>query len=94
MPMDLSEGELNVSVRVLENIEREAPSAVAQLGARAGRVEAFEDEAPTYGAAADRVVRPGSDGMGCVRGIRIALAIEAAAGLCFYGLWHLWHILR
>ena len=34
------------------------------------------------------------DGLGLVRGIRIALAIEAGAGLCLYGLWHLWHILR
>jgi len=34
------------------------------------------------------------DGLGAVRGIRIALAIEAAAGLCLYGLWHLWHFLR
>lgn len=34
------------------------------------------------------------DGLGLVRGIRIALAIEAVAGLCLYGLWHLWHVLR
>jgi hypothetical protein len=94
MPMDLSEGEVNVSVRAIENIEREAPSAAAQLGARSGRVEAFEYKAPTCGAAADRAVRPASDGMGCVRGIRIAVAIEAVAWLCLYGLWHLWHILR
>lgn len=31
---------------------------------------------------------------GCVRGIQAALAIEAVAGLVFYGLWQLSHLLR
>jgi hypothetical protein len=31
---------------------------------------------------------------GCIRGIRSALAIEAAAALMFYGLWQLSHLLR
>ena len=41
-----------------------------------------------------RTSRPVSDGMGCVRGIRMALLIEAAAALLFYGLWQLRHFLR
>jgi len=31
---------------------------------------------------------------GCIRGIRSALAIEAAAALMVYGLWQLMHLLR
>ncbi len=94
LPMDLSEGELNVSVRALENIEQEALPAAAQLSARASRVTAFEYESPTIDAEADCESELVPDGLGLVRGIRIALAIEAAVGLCLYGLWHLWHILR
>jgi len=31
---------------------------------------------------------------GCVRGVRYALAIEAAAALMIYGIWHLSHLVR
>jgi hypothetical protein len=34
------------------------------------------------------------DGPGCVRGVRFAIAIEAAAAIAIYGLWHLSHLLR
>lgn len=34
------------------------------------------------------------DGPGCVRGVRIALAIEAATALMIYGLWHFSHLTR
>lgn len=30
----------------------------------------------------------------CFRGVRFALAIEAAAALMIYGLWHLSHLVR
>lgn len=33
-------------------------------------------------------------GLGCVRGVRFAVAIEAASALAFYGLWQLWHFVR
>ncbi len=49
---------------------------------------------PAGSAAMDCPSRPVSDGMGCVRGIRIAILIEAAAALLFYGLWQLRHFLR
>ena len=32
--------------------------------------------------------------LGCMRAIRYALGIEAAAALTIYGLWHLVHMLR
>ena len=94
LPMDPSKGGNNVPVRALENIEQEALPVASQLSAHAGRVTAFEYETPTFGAEADHESELVPDGLGLVRGIRIALAIEAAAGLCLYGLWHLWHILR
>lgn len=31
---------------------------------------------------------------GCIRGVRSALAIEAAAALLIYGLWLAWRLLR
>lgn len=33
-------------------------------------------------------------GLGCIRGLRYAIAAEAVGGLAIYGLWHLWHVLR
>jgi|GEM_PF-3670618 hypothetical protein len=36
----------------------------------------------------------GVRGLGCFRGLRYALAIEAAACLLLYGLWHLWRIIH
>jgi len=94
LPMDPSEGDNNVHVRALENIDQVALPVASQLGACAGRVTAFEYETPTFGAEADHQAELVPDGLGLVRGIRIALAIEAGASLCLYGLWHLWHILR
>lgn len=35
-----------------------------------------------------------AQGLGCMRGLRYALMIEAAAGLAFYALWLFWHIVR
>lgn len=34
------------------------------------------------------------DAPGCVRGVRFALAIEAATALMIYGLWQLAHLVR
>jgi len=35
-----------------------------------------------------------SEGIRCVRGSLLALALEAAMALCVYGIWEIWHILR
>lgn len=35
-----------------------------------------------------------ASGLGCVRGIRYAIALEGAVAVALYGLWHLWHALR
>ncbi len=35
-----------------------------------------------------------SSGMGCVRGLRVAFAIEAVAVMTLFGLWYAWHLLR
>lgn len=35
----------------------------------------------------------GTRGLGCIRGLRYAIAAEAGAALMLYGLWHLWHVL-
>jgi hypothetical protein len=46
----------------------------------------FEDEAEgLYLLAVDRSK--------CAKGVMVALTLEAGAALCFYGLWHLWHVL-
>ncbi|HEX3891379.1 MAG TPA: hypothetical protein VHW46_02305 [Terracidiphilus sp.] len=34
------------------------------------------------------------DGPGCVRGVRFALAIEAAAALMIYAVWQISHMVR
>ncbi len=32
------------------------------------------------------------DGLGCLRGLRSAFALEAVMALLVYGVWHLWHM--
>lgn len=36
---------------------------------------------------------PSINCFGCLRGAAFGLCIEAAACLCLYGIWHLWHTL-
>jgi hypothetical protein len=33
-------------------------------------------------------------GLGCIRGVRYAVAIEALGAFMLYGLWQLWHFVR
>jgi hypothetical protein len=33
-------------------------------------------------------------GIGCIRGIVVGLAFEAATGLALYALWQLWRLIR
>ena len=81
--------------RVLDDREVGAPSSGRQPACDAGLVRpATEQQAQADAGRADHQSELVSRGLGLVRGIRIALAIEAAAGLCLYGLWCLWHFLR
>ena len=38
--------------------------------------------------------RASAAGLGCVRGMTIALLFEAAAAVVIYGGWQLWHLLQ
>lgn len=81
--------------RVLNSSEAEVIPAEHQVSIDSLPARPVPSGKPKAGDdAMDCSSRPVSDGMGCVRGIRVALLIEAAAALLFYGLWHLRHFLR
>lgn len=42
----------------------------------------------------DQLQKTYSSDMGCIRGIRVAFAIEAIAALSLFGLRYAWHLLR
>ena len=80
---------------VLDDREVRALSSGKQAASDAGPVRPGSAQPAQADAGhADHQSELVPDGLGLVRGIRIALAIEAASGLCLYGLWHLWHFLR
>lgn len=35
-----------------------------------------------------------SSGMGCIRGVRAAFAIEAVTAMACFGAWYVWHLMR
>ena len=51
-------------------------------------------EVPTFPAPGDDLHEVNRDGLGCLRGIQVAFAFEAATALIIYGIWHLWHVVR
>ena len=51
-------------------------------------------DVPTFPAPTDDLHEVNRDGLGCLRGIQVAFAFEAATALIIYGIWHLWHIVR
>ena len=50
--------------------------------------------APSIEAEMERCSELSLNGLGCLRGTVFALIAEAVAGLCLYGAWQLWHIIR
>lgn len=75
----------------------------ASVGAArsAAEVESYLGPLTEISPLAPEMAGPASDthdiaearGLGCIRGLRYALAIEAACGVLIYVLWHFWHIL-
>ncbi|MGA2807715.1 MAG: hypothetical protein ABSE87_06240 [Terracidiphilus sp.] len=61
--------------------------AVPQWAYSVNEARAFEDES-------EGLYLSGVDGFRCAKGVMVALTLEAGAALCFYGMWHLWHMLR
>lgn len=80
--------------QVLEEYEVEAFHASARANAYGAPSWAPEiGGAPAFDEEAD-LLESKASGFRCAKGLLIALGLEAAAALCFYGVWHLWHILR
>lgn len=50
--------------------------------------------APSIQAEVERCSELALNGLGCLRGTVFGLLLEVVAGLCLYGVWQLWHILR
>jgi hypothetical protein len=81
--------------QVLEEFEVESFHASALANSYAGPLWAPSDgRASTFREEADGLYVSRADSFRCAKGLMVALGMEAAAALCFYGLWHLWHILR
>ena len=79
---------------VLDRFEYEAfraslltGSATPASSSSPREISAFQDES-------DYLCESSMDGMNCFKGSLWALGMEAAAALCVFGIWQLWHILR
>jgi hypothetical protein len=83
-----------VASQVLEQYEVEAFHASARANSYAAPSWASAvGDAPAFDEAAD-LLESKANGFRCAKGLMVALGLEALAALCFYGVWHLWHILR
>ena len=61
----------------------------------AGSIDAAPvDNAQLSSAALDAASESSGNGLGCVRGLRLAIGLEAATALCIYAVWHYWHLFR
>ena len=56
--------------------------------------EESAEHAQAFSAVIDEASDSNESGLGCARGIRLMIGLEAATALCLYGIWHLWHVLR
>ena len=81
--------------QILQEFEIESFHASALADTYAAPLWAPSDgEADAFYEEADGLYVSRADSFRCAKGLMVALGLEAAAALCFYGLWHLWHILR
>jgi hypothetical protein len=83
-----------VASQVLEQFEVDAfhSSAVANAYAVPSWAPSVDDAA-AFDEEAD-LLESKANGFRCAKGLMVALGLEASAALCFYGMWHLWHVLR
>jgi hypothetical protein len=51
-------------------------------------------DAPGFADRLEETNASAGEGVRCVKGLVIAIALEAAAALCILTTWHAWHILR
>jgi hypothetical protein len=68
-----------------------APQQTEQPGeSRAGKLKIMPRKFPPV----DLVPVPTEEGFQWAKGVRLALTIEAVAGIGIYGIWQLWHLVR
>jgi hypothetical protein len=53
-----------------------------------------EYEAPAFAKGSDWESVSGQQDGNCFRGILLGFCLEGALGLCLYGMWQVWHIVR
>jgi hypothetical protein len=68
-------------------------SLVAEADASSGSSPCLP-EGTEFGDAADRPFVSRAEGVRSVRGILVAIALEAAVALCLYCTWQVWHLMR
>jgi len=84
-----------MTVRALTSFEVKVVdfSPSARSSVYTGPLAALRFEAPTTDVEMERASELNAHGLGCVRGIVVALGFEAVAALSLVGIWHLWNVL-
>jgi hypothetical protein len=54
----------------------------------------YRPEAPAFPTQAEWISEKDPVDIGCLKGLMVALALEAAMALVAFGIWRFWHILR
>lgn len=102
MPIGLSEGIIHVTTRAFYSYDAGSIPSEARADAYS-RSDAYfgsmqrastREACVAIDAEVDDLYESYRSGLGCVRGMRSAVAIEAAVVLGLYGLWQLSHLFR
>jgi|HubBroStandDraft_1064217.scaffolds.fasta_scaffold722036_1 hypothetical protein len=80
-----------MATQALNQFEIESPNDLL-LGDPASVL--YGARAPALAGAAECVSMHSAAGGNCMRGVLVALALEAGAALGAFGIWQLWHLLR
>ncbi len=79
-----------MGIHVLPSFNQPSPKSGPQLVARSAANEQLPFELPRYSV---DVRSEESDGLGCMRGVAMALVIQAFFAALVFGIWELRHLL-
>lgn len=84
-----------MSVRTFENFEIGLLLSSTQSASYSGPLMgAVETDNPFSAAEMERLSESGVEGPRCIKGLITGIGLEVVMAFCFYGVWHLWHILH
>jgi hypothetical protein len=94
LPVKLRKGPIRVSSRVFHRSLLAVPavnhSSIFEMPVR----DTFPIKPSEFDPEMNDLLDPSPSGLGCVRGVQAAVAIEAASALLIYGIWLIVHMRR